>query len=103
MDYNGVNQTIVFNPDGPSLAQILIEITQDGLVERDETFSIGLITSQRDAASGNIIIGRDVAQITIVDFDSGLLSSYCYLICTLAATLIMLSIFIKCMYLVQFL
>ena len=53
-------------------------ITQDGLVERDETFSIGLTTSQQDAASGYIVIGRDVAQITINDLDSKLIIIYYY-------------------------
>ena len=51
----------------------MIMIIPDGLVERDETFSISLTTSQQDAASGNIVIGRDVAQITIDDLDSRLI------------------------------
>ncbi len=63
----------MFSPGGPSSVPIMIMIIPDNLVERDETFSIGLTTSQQDAASGNIVIGRDVAQITINDLDSRLL------------------------------
>ncbi len=75
VDYVGVNETVVFNPDGRlSSLQIMIMVIPDGLVERDETFSIVLTTSEQDAASGNIVIGRDVAQITIVDLDSKLRS-----------------------------
>ncbi len=75
VDYVGVNETVVFNPDGRlSSLPIMITVIPDGLVERDETFSIVLTTSEQDAASGNIVIGRDVAQITIVDLDSKLRS-----------------------------
>ncbi len=73
IDYIGINETILFSPDGPSSVPIMIMIISDGLVERDETFSITLTTSQQDAASGNIVIGRDVAQITINDLDSKLI------------------------------
>ncbi len=73
MDYVGINETVVFSPDGPSSVPITIMIIPDGLVERDETFSIGLTISQQDATSGNIVIGRDVAQITINDLDSKLM------------------------------
>ncbi len=78
VDYVGVNETVVFNPDGRlSSLPIMILIIPDGLVERDETFSIVLTTSQQDAASGNIVIGRDVAQITVVDLDSKSTNNYC--------------------------
>ena len=73
IDYIGINQIVMFSPDGPSSVPIMIMIIPDGLVERDETFSITLTTSQQDAASGNIVIGRDVAQITINDLDSKLI------------------------------
>ncbi len=73
LDYIGINQTVVFSPDGPSSVPVSITILPDDLVERDETFSIGLTTSQKDGASGNIVIGRDVAQITIDDLDSRLI------------------------------
>ena len=73
IDYIGINQRVVFSPDGPSSVPIMIMIIPDGLVERDETFSIGLTTSQQDPASRNIVIGRDVAQITINDLDSKLM------------------------------
>ncbi|XP_064388263.1 uncharacterized protein LOC135336419 isoform X3 [Halichondria panicea] len=73
IDYIGINQRVVFSPDGPSSVPIMIMIIPDGLVERDETFSIGLTTSQQDPASRNIVIGRDVAQITINDLDTAVI------------------------------
>ena len=59
-----------FGPDSPREMQVSIAILLDNQVERDETFSVTLTASEGD---NDVIIGRDEAQITIVDENSKLI------------------------------
>ncbi len=69
-DYTGVSQVLEFGPDSPREMQVSIAILLDNQVERDETFSVTLTASEGD---NDVIIGRDEAQITIVDENSKLI------------------------------
>ena len=72
-DYTEVTQMLVFGPDTPRERQVSIAILSDDQVESDETFSVTLTASEGD---NDVIIGRDEAQITIVDENSKLICKF---------------------------
>ncbi len=60
--------SLEFGPDTPSSIQVPIDVQSDDSVEGDEMFSVILTASPGD--NDIIIIGRNEAQITIMDNDS---------------------------------
>ena len=65
-----MSQTLVFSADVSTLT-VSIAILPDDLVEHKEDFFLELtVISHQDTDNGNIILGKNRAQIIILDNDS---------------------------------
>ena len=65
-DYAAVDQSLDFNPEVP-LIEVPVSIVSNDMIEPTENFFAVLNVTSQD--SGNIVLGRNIAQITIEDDD----------------------------------
>ena len=73
-DYTSVSRMVTFSA-GQSSASVSVPITNDNVIEVSEMFSASLT-----AVTGDVEIGADTADVTIID-DDGELMSICYTRC----------------------